>query len=93
MISLSFDIVSNAHSNSCAIMELQASVADAVLKVHAQGSAVVVYNWLQREHLSPHTWVTDYMADLHLNVNFVGVSTQDRRFLYPQKEVGSLCNA
>ena len=93
MISLSFGIVSNAHSNSCAIMELQASVADAVLKVHAQGSAVVVYNWLQREHLSPHTWVTDYMADLHLNVNFVGVSTQDRRFLYPQKEVGSLCNA
>ncbi|KAL0019010.1 hypothetical protein WJX79_009020 [Trebouxia sp. C0005] len=51
-----------------------------------KGSAVVVYNWLQREHLSPHTWVTDYMADLHLNVNFVGVSTQDRRHLYPQKE-------
>lgn len=51
-----------------------------------KGSAVVVYNWLQREHLSPHTWVTDYMADLHLNVNFVGASTQDRRHLYPQKE-------
>lgn len=55
-----------------------------------QGSVVVVYNWLQREHLSPHTWVTDYMADLHLNVNFVGISTQDRRHLYPQKEVSLL---
>lgn len=30
------------------------------------------------------------MADLHLNVNFVGISTQDRRHLYPQKEVGWL---
>ncbi len=53
----------------------------------SQGSVVVVYNWLQREHLSPHTWVTDYMADFHLDVNFVGLSTQNRRYLYVQKEV------
>lgn len=48
---------------------------------------VVLYNWLQREQLSPHTWVTDYMNDLSLPVNFVGLSTQDRRFMYPMKEV------
>ena len=53
-----------------------------------QGSVAVLYNWLQRETLSPHTWVTDYMNDLHLPVSFVGLSTQDRRFMYPQKEVG-----
>ena len=52
-----------------------------------QGSVVVLYNWLQREQLSPHTWVTDYMNDLNLPVNFVGLSTQDRRFMYPMKEV------
>lgn len=51
-----------------------------------EGSAVVLYNWLKRETLSPHTWVTDYMNDLALPVNFVGLSTEDRRFIYPQKE-------
>lgn len=51
-----------------------------------EGSVVVLYNWLQREQLSPHTWVTDYMNDLSLPVNFVGLSTQDRRFIYPMKE-------
>ena len=55
-----------------------------------QGSVAVLYNWLQRETLSPHTWVTDYMNDLHLPVNFVGLSTQDRRFMYPQKEVSAV---
>ena len=55
--------------------------------VQVQGSVVVLYNWLQREQLSPHTWVTDYMNDLSLPVNFVGLSTQDRRFIYPMKEV------
>lgn len=55
--------------------------------VLSQGSVVVLYNWLQREQLSPHTWVTDYMNDLSLPVNFVGLSTQDRRFIYPMKEV------
>lgn len=53
-----------------------------------QDSVVVLYNWLKRETLSPHTWVTDYMNDLALPVNFVGLSTEDRRFIYPQKEVG-----
>ena len=53
----------------------------------AQGSVVVLYNWLQRETLSPHTWVTDYMNDLYLPVNFVGLSTKDRRYIYPMKEV------
>ena len=52
-----------------------------------QGSVVIVYNWLQRESLSPHTWVTDYMNDLYLPVNFVGLSTKDRRYIYPMKEV------
>lgn len=52
-----------------------------------QDSVVVLYNWLKRETLSPHTWVTDYMNDLALPVNFVGLSTEDRRFIYPQKEV------
>ena len=47
----------------------------------------MLYNWLKRETLSPHTWVTDYMNDLALPVNFVGLSTEDRRFIYPQKEV------
>ncbi|KAA6419671.1 MAG: hypothetical protein FRX49_10395 [Trebouxia sp. A1-2] len=49
-------------------------------------SVVVLYNWLKRDTLSPHTWVTDYMNDLALPVNFVGLSTEDRRFIYPQKE-------
>lgn len=52
-----------------------------------QGSVVIIYNWLQRETLSPHTWVTDYMDDLHLPVNFVGLSTKDRRYISPIKEV------
>ncbi len=47
----------------------------------------MLYNWIKRETLSPHTWVTDYMNDLALPVNFVGLSTEDRRFIYPQKEV------
>ena len=58
-----------------------------VMQVHLQDSVVVLYNWLKRDTLSPHTWVTDYMNDLALPVNFVGLSTEDRRFIYPQKEV------
>jgi len=58
-----------------------------VMHVHLQDSVVVLYNWLKRDTLSPHTWVTDYMNDLALPVNFVGLSTEDRRFIYPQKEV------
>ena len=59
------------------------------MRAMLQGSAVVLYNWLKRETLSPHTWVTDYMNDLALPVNFVGLSTEDRRFIYPQKEVST----
>ena len=48
MISLKFDpistSVSNFSRNTCARVNLDASVADAELKGHAQGSAVVVYN-------------------------------------------------
>lgn len=58
-----------------------------VKQMHLQDSVVVLYNWLKRDTLSPHTWVTDYMNDLALPVNFVGLSTEDRRFIYPQKEV------
>ncbi len=61
-----------------------------VMQVHLQDSVVVLYNWLKRDTLSPHTWVTDYMNDLALPVNFVGLSTEDRRFIYPQKEVINL---
>ncbi len=60
------------------------------VQVHLQDSVVVLYNWLKRDTLSPHTWVTDYMNDLALPVNFVGLSTEDRRFIYPQKEVINL---
>jgi len=49
------------------------------VQVHLQDSVVVLYNW-----------VTDYMNDLALPVNFVGLSTEDRRFIYPQKEVINL---
>ena len=64
------------------------SAASMLCFLPLQDSVVVLYNWLKRETLSPHTWVTDYMNDLALPVNFVGLSTEDRRFIYPQKEVG-----
>ena len=41
------------------------------------------YNWLKVEH----TWVTDLIHDYAVPVSYVGLSTKDRRFIYPQKEV------
>ncbi|DBA92084.1 TPA: hypothetical protein ACH3X1_015814 [Trebouxia sp. C0004] len=49
------------------------------------GSVALFYNWLKIGG-SPHTWVTDVIQDFALPVNFVGLSTEDRRFIYPQKE-------
>jgi len=54
--------------------------------VHVQGSVALFYNWLKIGG-APHTWVTDVIQDFALPVNFVGLSTEDRRFIYPQKEV------
>lgn len=48
-----------------------------------QGSVAVFYNWLKIEH----TWVTDLIKDYAVPVSYVGLSTKDRRFIYPQKEV------
>ena len=48
-----------------------------------QGSVAVFYNWLKIEH----TWVTDLIKDYAVRVSYVGLSTKDRRFIYPQKEV------
>lgn len=45
-----------------------------------------MYNWVKTDHV-PHTWVTALIQDLALPVNFIGLSTEDRRFLYPIKEV------
>ena len=50
-----------------------------------QGSVVVLYNWVSN---FPHSWVTALIKDLALPIHFVGTSTDDRRFLYPLKEVG-----
>ena len=52
-----------------------------------QGSVAVFYNWLKIGG-DPHTWVTDTISDYALGVSFVGLSTEDRKFIYPQKEVG-----
>ena len=55
-----------------------------------QNSVVVVYNWIPRfteSQISPHSWITDYMRDLSLPVNFVGTSTDNRHLILPQKEV------
>lgn len=41
------------------------------------------YNWLKIEH----TWATDLIKDHALPDSYVGLSTKDRRFIYPQKEV------
>ncbi|KAA6423379.1 MAG: hypothetical protein FRX49_06831 [Trebouxia sp. A1-2] len=49
------------------------------------GSVALFYNWLKIGG-APHTWVTDVIQDFALPVNFVGLSTKDRRFIYPQKE-------
>ncbi len=57
--------------------------------VHVQGSVALFYNWLKIGG-APHTWVTDVIQDFALPVNFVGLSTEDRRFIYPQKEVNSI---
>ena len=57
--------------------------------VHVQGSVALFYNWLKIGG-APHTWVTDVIQDFALPVNFVGLSTEDRRFIYPQKEVHSI---
>jgi len=54
-----------------------------------QGSVALFYNWLKIGG-APHTWVTDVIQDFALPVNFVGLSTEDRRFIYPQKEVNSI---
>ena len=54
---------------------------------------VIVYNWIPTytaSQISPHSWITEYMQDLALPVNFVGTSTDDRRHILPQKEVGQL---
>ena len=54
---------------------------------------VIVYNWISTytaSQISPHSWITEYMKDLALPVNFVGTSTDDRRHILPQKEVGQL---
>ena len=51
-----------------------------------QGSVALFYNWLKIGG-APHTWVTNVIEDYALPVNFVGLSTEDRRFIYPQKEV------
>jgi len=54
---------------------------------------VNVYNWIPTytaSQISPHSWITEYMQDLALPVNFVGTSTDDRRHILPQKEVGQL---
>lgn len=48
-----------------------------------QGSVAVFYNWLKIEH----TWVTDLIQDYAVPVSYVGLSTKDRRLIYPQKEV------
>lgn len=48
-----------------------------------QGSVAVFYNWVKIEH----TWVTDLIKDYAAPVSYVGLSTKDRRFIYPQKEV------
>jgi len=58
-----------------------------------QDSVVIVYNWIPTytaSQISPHSWITEYMKDLALPVNFVGTSTNDRRHILPQKEVGPL---
>lgn len=55
----------------------------------APDSVVIVYNWIPTytaEQLSPHSWITEYMKDLALPVNFVGTSADDRRHILPQKE-------
>ena len=54
-----------------------------------QGSIAIFYNWLKIAG-DPHSWVTDMIKAYALPVNFVGLSTEDRRFIYPQKEVGNL---
>lgn len=51
-----------------------------------QGSVILMYNWVRTDAV-PHTWVTALIEDLALPVNFIGLSTQDRRFLSPIKEV------
>ena len=51
---------------------------------------MIVYNWIPRYTaalISPHSWITEYMRDLALPVNFIGTSTDDRRHVLPQKEV------
>ncbi|DBA83598.1 hypothetical protein WJX77_006813 [Trebouxia sp. C0004] len=55
----------------------------------APDSVVIVYNWIPTytaNQISPHSWITEYMKDLALPVNFVGTSTDDRRHILPQKE-------
>ena len=49
------------------------------------------YNWLKIEG-DPHTWVTDLIRDYALPIHFLGLSTEDRRHLYPQKEVSALAS-
>ena len=61
-----------------------------MLLIAAQDSVVIVYNWIPIYtvgQISPHSWITGYMADLALPVSFVGTSTDDRRHILPQKEV------
>lgn len=44
------------------------------------------YNWLKIED-NLHSWVTELVKDYAVPVNFLGLSTEDRRHVYPQKEV------
>lgn len=65
------------------VMTHGASIANIMFM--SPGSVVVVYNWVKRNDI-PHSWVTALIKDMSLPVNFVGTSTDDRRFLFPQKE-------
>ena len=65
---------------------LQHGTSMLTMFVMSQGSIAVFYNWLKIGG-DPHTWVTDMIKAYALPVNFVGLSTEDRRFIYPQKEV------
>ena len=45
-----------------------------------------MYNWIKLEHV-PHSWVTALIQDLDLPINFIGLGTEDRRFVSPIKQV------
>ena len=57
-----------------------------------QGSVIIMYNWVKVDHI-PHTWVTALIEDLALPINFIGLSTEDRRFVSPMKEVVTCMHA